>query len=891
MVTVAGIESNLRRRAARIVERMPHVPAVKALLSRDGGVCPMDGASLIFDPWSADRHRCPRCGREHEGERHHRNWARFQHLWLAERAAELAVLAAVDGDARLADRANQLLAAYASYEAYPNSDNVLGPSRLFFSTYLESIWITNYLAAATRLREAELLGAETADVVEAVANEAATLIGEFDEGFSNRQTWNNAALAAVAVWFEDEELAARAIESPTGLLAHLAHGFADDGTWHEGENYHFFALQGLLTGIRWAGNAGVDALADAELAARVSAALHAPILTALPDLTFPARKDSRFGVSLAQPMYIELWEHGLGMLDGREGANVAGIGAWLRQLYQAPAPVAQLFESYLHEAGESAPERRSRADLSWAALIEMLPALPDDSETVAAGSVLLPSQGLAVLRTGGRYTSLECGGWSGGHGHPDRLHLTIHADGVHWLHDFGTGSYVERDLFWYRSTLAHNAPRLDGASQRGGDAECEAFDLSDGWGWTRGRWGDVTRSVIAGPSYVLDVVQLSTGHPHVLELPWHLGGQTEVLMPGRWEPASIDSEFVSEAARFIPDATGPIAIRTRQGDAMVTLHLSGTGELLRANAPGAPGTTERSGFFLQRAEGASVVLASVLSFGADPVRGIAQNGALFEVTLGSGVHLHSATTDGWDVQLPSGRVRLGGIRRQAAEFEPLVTRVRSAKERAAAQFMEAPALDGSLEGFDDVHTIHLDHDDQYRRSEEPYAGPEELAALAWIGWDDDALYLAVEITKPEICLRPPDAPPLGLDNEVDDIHSDGLQVYLRAPGGEAWGVLVVPEEGGTLRVRGAGGTSGAPDTVRGSWQRMDDGYRVTLAATPAFWDEARAAGELGFDLIVNEMRPGRARRAGQLVWTGGGGWVWLRGDRHDPSRFGVLELA
>ena len=45
-----------------------------------------------------------------------------------------------------------------------------------------------------------------------VANEAANLIGEFDEGLSNRQTWHNAALASIAVWFEDEELAARAIE-------------------------------------------------------------------------------------------------------------------------------------------------------------------------------------------------------------------------------------------------------------------------------------------------------------------------------------------------------------------------------------------------------------------------------------------------------------------------------------------------------------------------------------------------------------------------------------------------------------------------------------------------------------------------------------------------------
>jgi hypothetical protein len=44
-------------------------------------------------------------------------------------------------------------------------------------------------------------------------------------------------------------------------------------------------------------------------------------------------------------------------------------------------------------------------------------------------------------------------------------------------------------------------------------------------------------------------------------------------------------------------------------------------------------------------------------------------------------------------------------------------------------------------------------------------------------------------------------------------------------------------------------------------------------------------------LLVNQMLPERLRRVGQLVWSGGGGWVYLRGDRQDPARFGTLELA
>ena len=98
----------------------------------------------------------------------------------------------------------------------------------------------------------------------------------------------------------------------------------------------------------------------------------------------------------------------------------------------------------------------------------MAPSLPDEAAPWAPGSVLMAEQGLAILRSGRRYASLECGRFGGGHGHPDRLHLTLFADGRHWLADPGTGSYVSRDLFWYRSTLAHNAPRLDGRSQAPG---------------------------------------------------------------------------------------------------------------------------------------------------------------------------------------------------------------------------------------------------------------------------------------------------------------------------------------------------------------------------------------------------------------------------------------
>jgi hypothetical protein len=239
-------------------------------------------------------------------------------------------------------------------------------------------------------------------------------------------------------------------------------------------------------------------------------------------------------------------------------------------------------------------------------------------------------------------------------------------------------------------------------------------------------------------------------------------------------------------------------------------------------------------------------------------------------------------------------VRLAGPRPAPRVFEPVVTReVPLRQAGVAVRIGGRPALDGTLDGFNESQPLALDHEDQYRRSEEPYSGPDDFAAVAYANWDDDALYLAVEVTKPEVVLRPADAERLLLDNEPDDIHSDGLQVYVRlAPDEDPYGFLIVPDpDDGAIRVRTASWSAGDPATVSGAWAATDSGYVVTLALEPPGWETRTFGDRIGFDLLVNEMLPDRERRAGQLVWSGGGGWVWLRGDRQDPGRFGELELA
>lgn len=881
-----ALRSRLVERAEPVIRRMPPVPGVKALLSRDGGICPHDGAPLVFDPWSPDRHQCASCGRFAEGDRQHRHWAKLQHLWLAERAAHLATVGALaDHDAASA-RAAEILSAYQTlYFELPNRDNVLGPTHLFFSTYLESLWVLNYLAAATLLRESGKLPEDLTVVVDSIADEAASIIGDFNEGFSNRQTWHASALTAVAAWFGDEDLARSAIEGRTGLVGHLADGFGEDGSWYEGENYHLFALRGLLTGLGWAHTLGADLLEDPAVSDHLRRALLAPARTALPDLTFPARKDSRFGVSLAQPMYLEMWEVGHVMVGGADPE----LAAWLAALYQTGTQPAFSFESYLHEAGEPAPSARTRHDLSWWSLLGMAPERPPQ-EPWRPGSQFFPSQGLAVLRHGDRYASLECGSTGGGHGHPDRLHLTLHAAGKHWLPDFGTGSYVSRDLFWYRSTLAHNAPLLDGVSQTYADASCEMFDVQGEWSWVRGRFEDCERILVAGSDYLLDVVTYSGAVSRQMDLPWHLAGEVAVESPGRWEadPGALASEFVTEVEKFVPEAPGAVVLAGTAGEKRCTVHLLFDGVLLRARAPGSPGAGPAS-FFVVRGTGTMVRVVAVIDPGGHSVTGLIRQGDTIAVAR-EREDRHTPLLEGWQVESNGRQVRLAGVQRRPVPPEPLLTRERQDRPGATAPWIaERPMLDGSEDGFDLSEPLPIDTELQYRRSEEPYAGPEDFSATAWVNWSDEELYLLLEVHKADVWFRPGAAPPLDLDNEADDIHSDGLQLYLKQDD-RVVGFLIVPDETPAgLRVSPAGVGEAVPAMVKGGWSLTAEGYRVTLAVRPDWVLDSRVP--LEFDLLVNEMRPDRERRAGQLVWSGGNGWVYLRGDRQDPGRFGLLHLG
>ena len=861
-----------------------YLPGAKALLSRAGGRCETDGTPLEFDPFSPHAHRCPVCGRVYDGEWHHRWWVYSYQLWLAERAVHAALLHLLRGDARHASLARDIAHRYAeAYATYPNRDNVLGPTRLFFSTYLESIWLLQLCVAA------DLMDAggdrATAEIVRGrIVLPSAALIAQYDEGMSNRQVWNNAALMAAALFLGDRARAERIVHAPSGVEAHLRHGLLSDGTWYEGENYHLFAHRGLWYCLVMAEVAGIGVAPD--LLARFQEGFATPFLTALPDFTLPSRKDSQYAVSLQQSRFAELCELGLARADDRRLTGTLG------RIYASDAPARDTGRSRSTADVEhnAAPARLTRADLGWRSLLHARAELPR-LDPVAPPSALLEAQGIAVFRRdrGEAYVALDYGQSGGGHGHPDRLNVLFAHGHARWLDDLGTGSYVDPSLHWYRSTLAHNAPLVDGRSQMRVDGTLLAWDERGDTGWALAEAGHlapgvhVERAQIVGSGYFVDELRWRATAPARLELPLHFDGEFSspgvTLTAGEHLDGGDGLEDGFAFAREVSSASLPAMAmvqlegKARQGrPARAWVLADSPSRWFRAIAPGQPAGALHP-FFVVRCEGTRGVIRSVWSW-SPLVTAVRFDGDRIEVRLGSERHAHHRAKESWRIDL-----NVSGVESviDLAGWRPRPEKLSMDGHVRTPGPLRAPILvpPGTVASF----ALGEQH---YRRSEETWAEAGRPTANVFVSATGDELTVdtvvsaGVPVFSAANAVNP-------YDNEHPDVNGHGVQLYLTTPfDAGAW--MIVPEPGlPDARVRPLAGW-GALELRRAVWQVRSDGYQLRVSiALPRRTEMDEYP--LALDVLINEMPPGRERRRGQLVFSGAlGEFVYLRGDRHDPAR-------
>ena len=227
----------------------------------------------------------------------------------------------------------------------------------------------------------------------------------------------------------------------------------------------------------------------------LAAVLRAPVLCAYPDGSLPATNDCWYFTGLNDdcchgvpkaPAFYEI---------GNTWFDEPLFGQVLARAYRH-GPRESL-DALLY--GDSELESGSEAGL----------ALP---------SVQMPASGYSILRTqpegearrseaNEQYLLLKYGVHGGGHGHPDKLGLTVYARGERQAPDLGTPGYGI-DLFqgWYRQTISHNTVVLDGKSQPAGAGRSIAFRAEGPFQVADAaiRWGEEAVSGIDAPTYGVD---------------------------------------------------------------------------------------------------------------------------------------------------------------------------------------------------------------------------------------------------------------------------------------------------------------------------------------------------------------------------------------------------
>jgi hypothetical protein len=872
-----------------LVGRELLIPPEKALLSREGGRCPTHGTLLEFDPASPRAHRCPVCGERFTGDAHFRFWIYWYQLWLAERATVAATLAALGLGDRFRDLARSILLGYADrYASYPNRDNVLGPTRLFFSTYVESIWLLQICIALDLLEES---GRETIGGVirDRIIEPSAAIIAGYDEGQSNRQVWNNAAMLAAARLLGTRARVEQIVRRSSGIAGHLGTSVLADGSWYEGENYHLFAHRGLWYGVTMAARAGVD-LPNALLR-RFDAGFMIPFATALPDLTMPSRRDSQYAISLRQWRIAEHCELGV----ARTG-HPALRGA-LARLYALDIPrratARRLSSADVERNGPASG--LSRSDLSWRALLHAQPVL-EAAAPAPARSTILEGQGIAVFRRdeGRAYAALDYGHSGGGHGHADRLNLLLVDGDVRWLDDMGTGSYVDPSLHWYRSTLAHNAPLVNGQSQARVHGKLLAYDDRAVAGWVAASAEvapgvRVVRTIVMMPRYVIDEVEWRADVPVAIDLPLHVDARIVRGADALREDRPIGDMGLEDGFRFLErtamqrsgvGATVELVPEHPVGQHGLRIwwRADGPAEWWLALAPGPPGSEKRF-FRFVRVVGDRGVHRSVWSWAA-VVAGVSFEKEL-TVTLADGaVHTHRRTDSGWHIRLSEGRSRSSILLRGWVPAEAGDTT--AAPEESADRQRTPRTLHVGSKYIVDLG------DRNYRRSEQSWREAGGPTASIVVSWTGSALRIAMSVHESDLTFVPAGAVN-PYDNEPMEINGDGVQVYLRTARGDTGWLLVPDRDATTVRVRPIE-SWGAIQEVAAQWRPAGSGYEIDIELPISLADIAGPA--VGLDVVINEKPADRERRRGQLVMSGAQGeFVYLRGDRHEAWRLVPFQLG
>jgi hypothetical protein len=494
-------------------------------------------------------YKCPKCGKAYSGEKYEAALRRLVHGWLAQAALDLALVSNLDQRPECAAKAAEILLKYAAAYPGPHTSPVKGG--MVYQSLDEAMWVIP-LAQAYDLVSERLTATERAKI-EAFLRTVARGIQNCGTN-GNWGSWHLSAVGVVGYTIGDNELIRWATER---FKQQITEQLGDDGLWPESvHTYHYFPLLAFMSFAEAAWHAGVDLYHwEGKPGKSLLAMFSAPLAYAYPDLRLPAINDGWFQAFVPADFY-ELayyrtqdprfaWVLANGYKPGVVPAGVVPVGA-----------------------------RDPRRDGLYAFLFGQ--DIPTQVTPPSAGSINFPVLGICVLRsTNGAMLTFHYGPFLG-HGHHDKMGITLFANQKLWLADYGTPGYGSAITAWYQSTPAHNVVLVDGQNQAGTKENSVKLwlggsDLEAAQSQTLEAYPGVayTRTVVRIGDYFVLCDQLQSEHEHSYDFYLHGEGElsldgphpkaTPVEPPFRWVTGLSAQPPVSSVSGHWSDGKGGVA--------------------------------------------------------------------------------------------------------------------------------------------------------------------------------------------------------------------------------------------------------------------------------------------------------------------------------------------
>lgn len=384
-----------------------------------------DGDELEFPPGQVfipGPYRCPKCHRTYGGEKYEGTLRFYDHLWLAAGAHDLALAAALEQNPAYAAKAAELLLDYAA--AYPGPHTTKTAGGILYQSLDESMWVIS-LAQAYDLIYDDLAPAQRATIEKFLRAVAGGLMQCGLGG--NWGSWHLSAVGVVGYAIGDKAMVDWAT---TQFKEQIRDQLGHDGLWPESiHTYHFFALRAFCFFAEAAWHAGADLYHwEARPGQSLLAMFKAPLFDTYPDGRLPAINDGWFH----SPLPLDFYELACCRTHDPRFA------ATLEQFHHSRNGI------YAFLFGKD---------------------LTDKPAPLSLSSTNFASYGLGVLRSSNAMLTFHYGAFLG-HGHLDKMGITLFANGRLWVADYGTPGYGSAILPWYKSTFAHNTIVIDGARQQ-----------------------------------------------------------------------------------------------------------------------------------------------------------------------------------------------------------------------------------------------------------------------------------------------------------------------------------------------------------------------------------------------------------------------------------------